>query len=83
MFQVWGDWSLCPGLLYNCPNARDCPKHWPDYPKEPGAGVQHSAPLNVLSQQESSQEPYTLINALQNQVILQHQLSEAKTKLAR
>jgi hypothetical protein len=67
----------------DCPNTRDCPKHWPDYPKEPGPrGRAAQRAPDVLSQQESSQDPYTLINALQNQVILQHQLLEVKTKLS-
>jgi hypothetical protein len=38
----------------DCPTARDCPKHWPDCPKEEGPGAQYSEPLNVLSVQESS-----------------------------
>jgi hypothetical protein len=67
----------------DCPNVRDRPKHWPDCPKEPGAVVQRSAPLNMLSVQESPQEPYTLITALQNQVSLRHQLLEAQATLAR
>jgi hypothetical protein len=50
---------------------------------ETGAGVQHSAPLNMLSVQEASQEHHTLIAALQNQVSLQHQLLAAQAALAR
>jgi hypothetical protein len=42
-----------------------------------------SAPLNMLSVQAASQEPHTLIAALQNQVSLQHQLLAAQATLAR
>jgi hypothetical protein len=68
----------CPQL-----NARDCPKHRPECPKEAGAGVQRSAPLNMLSVQEASQEPHTLITSLQNQVSLQHQLLATQATLTR
>ena len=48
--------------------ARDCPK-------EPGAGAQQGAGLNVLGVQGTSQEPCnTLIAWIQNQVCLQNQL---------
>jgi hypothetical protein len=67
----------------DCPNARDCPKHWPDCPKEAGAGVHHSAALNMLSVQEASHEPRTLIAVIQTQVSLQHQLLAAQATLAR
>jgi hypothetical protein len=60
----------------DCPTARDCPKHWPDHPKEAGAGVQCSAPLNMLSVHESSQDHHILITSIQHQVTLQHQLLE-------
>jgi hypothetical protein len=70
--------------------ARDCPhgiaprEQWPDCPKEAGAGMQRrSAPLNMISAQEASQEHHTLIAALQNQVRLQHQLLAAQATLAR
>ena len=36
-----------------------CSKHWPDCPKEAVAGVQRSAPLNMLSVQEALQETHT------------------------
>jgi hypothetical protein len=56
--------------------ARDCPT-------KPGAGTQHSAPLNMLAAQGESPEQYTLIVSLQTQVSLQHQLLEAQAALAR
>ena len=56
--------------------ARDCSK-------EIGTGMPRSAPLNMLSAQELSQEHYTLIASLQNQVSLQQQLLLAKAELAR
>jgi hypothetical protein len=37
----------------------------------------------MLSVQEASQEPYTLINVIQHQVSLQHQLLVAEATLAR
>jgi hypothetical protein len=61
----------------DCPHTRDCPKHWPDCPKEAGAGMQRSAPIlssqevNMLSSQEVMQEHHTLIAVFQNQVSLQ------------
>jgi hypothetical protein len=60
-----------------------CSKHWPDCPKEAVAGVQRSAPLNMLSVQEALQETHTWIDAFQNQVSLQHQHLEAQATLAR
>ena len=56
--------------------ARDCSK-------EIGTGMPRSAPLNMLSAQELSQEHYTLIASLQNQVSLQQQLLSAQATLAR
>ena len=67
----------------DCPNARDCPKHWPDCPKDAGAGVQCGAPLNMLSMQEALHEPHTLMAVIQTQVNLQHQLLAAQTTLAK
>ena len=64
------------------PHARDCPQHWPDCPKEAGAGMHRSATLNMLSVQQTSQEHHTLIAAIQNQVSLQHQLLAAQATLA-
>jgi len=56
--------------------ARDCSK-------ENGTGMPRSAPLNMLSAQELSQEHYTLIASLQNQVSLQQQLLSVQATLAR
>ena len=54
-----------------------------DCPKETGADMQQSTTLNMLSTQESSQEHHTLIDSLQNQVSLQHQLLVMQATLAR
>jgi hypothetical protein len=67
----------------DCPNTRDCPKHWQDCPKDAGAGVQCGAPLNMLPVQETLHEPHTLIAAIQTQVSLQQQLLAEQTTLAR
>ena len=61
-------------FAWDCPNARDCPKDWPDCPKEAGAGVHFSTTLNMLSLQEVMHKPHTVIAVLQTQVSLQHQL---------
>ena len=45
--------------------------------------MHRSAPLNMLSVQEATQEHHTLIAALQNQVSLQHQLLSAQATFAR
>ena len=70
-------------FAWDFPHARDCPKHWPDGPKEADAGMQRSAPLNMFSAQEVTQEHHTLIAAIQNQVSLQQQLLAAQATFAR